>query len=202
MRPPGRSYATTQAAKTTLFAAGNEADVRKKRRRRLFSNGLSLCAFEEELHLVPIRAGQLELVAAIEREEILAIHVSAQALHPAQVHELTSALQRAAREVQQPPLLIGVDQEGGTLMAVPGTTRFPGNLALGAARSPELAQRAGLSQGYIAKLEPPTRAGQYKASHQTNPSLAVLTKLAEGLGMTVEHLLRVVRGSLRGRPQT
>jgi hypothetical protein len=27
-----------QAAKTTLFAAGNKADVRKKRRRRLFSN--------------------------------------------------------------------------------------------------------------------------------------------------------------------
>jgi hypothetical protein len=27
-----------QAAKTTLFAAGNEADVRKKRRRRLFAN--------------------------------------------------------------------------------------------------------------------------------------------------------------------
>jgi hypothetical protein len=34
----GRSYAARQAAKTTLFAAGNKADVRKKRRRRLFSN--------------------------------------------------------------------------------------------------------------------------------------------------------------------
>jgi len=34
----GRSDANRQAAKTTLFAAGNEADVRKKRRRRLFSN--------------------------------------------------------------------------------------------------------------------------------------------------------------------
>jgi hypothetical protein len=28
-RLPGRSYATVQAAKTTLFAAGNETDVRK-----------------------------------------------------------------------------------------------------------------------------------------------------------------------------
>jgi hypothetical protein len=28
----------TQAAKTTLFAAGNEADVREKRRRRLLAN--------------------------------------------------------------------------------------------------------------------------------------------------------------------
>jgi hypothetical protein len=37
---PGRSYALPQAAKTTLFAAGNKANVRKKRRRRLFSNEL------------------------------------------------------------------------------------------------------------------------------------------------------------------
>jgi hypothetical protein len=29
-----------QAAKTTLFVAGDEADVRKKRRRRVFSNEL------------------------------------------------------------------------------------------------------------------------------------------------------------------
>jgi hypothetical protein len=32
----GRSDATGQAAKTTFFAAGNEANVRKKRRRRFF----------------------------------------------------------------------------------------------------------------------------------------------------------------------
>ncbi len=57
----------------------------------------------------------------------------------------------------------------------------------------ELAQRAGLSQGYIAKLEPPNRPGEYKVSHQTNPSLAVLTQLAQGLGITVEHLLRESR---------
>ena len=59
----------------------------------------------------------------------------------------------------------------------------------------ELAQRAGLSQGYIAKLEPSNRPGQHKASHQTNPSLAVLTQLAAGLGITVEILLRESRRS-------
>jgi hypothetical protein len=32
----GRSYAIAQAAKTTLFAAGNEGDIRKNRRRRFF----------------------------------------------------------------------------------------------------------------------------------------------------------------------
>src|SRR5512147_354045 len=66
---------------------------------------------------------------------------------PTQILELTSALQRAARDACQPQLLIGVDQEGGTLLAVPGTTRFPGNLALGATRSPELAQQAGFALG-------------------------------------------------------
>jgi hypothetical protein len=32
MKSAGRSYAPRQAAKATPFAAGNEADVRKKRR--------------------------------------------------------------------------------------------------------------------------------------------------------------------------
>jgi hypothetical protein len=32
----GRSYALTQAAKTTLFAGGNEGDIRKKRRQATF----------------------------------------------------------------------------------------------------------------------------------------------------------------------
>jgi len=36
--PFGRSYAEIQAAKTTLFAAGNEANVRKNRLRRFFPN--------------------------------------------------------------------------------------------------------------------------------------------------------------------
>ena len=65
----------------------------------------------------------------------------------AQIRELTDAVQRAARDAGQPPLIVGVDQEGGTLMAVPGATRFPGNLALGATRSPELARRAGYAMG-------------------------------------------------------
>lgn len=66
---------------------------------------------------------------------------------PAQVHELTSALQAAARQAGQPPLLIGVDQEGGSLIAIPGTTPFPGNMALGATRSAELARKVGYAIG-------------------------------------------------------
>ena len=60
----------------------------------------------------------------------------------------------------------------------------------------DLALRAGVSQGYIAKLEPTNRPGQHKSSHQRNPSLQVLTQLAEGLEISVEHLLRESRRSL------
>lgn len=67
---------------------------------------------------------------------------------PAQVRALTSALQAAAAQAGMPPLLIGVDQEGGQLMAIDGgTTCFPGNLALGATRSPEFAFQMGGALG-------------------------------------------------------
>ena len=66
---------------------------------------------------------------------------------PRQVRELTTALQEAAAKSGQPPLLVGADQEGGQLLAIAGTTPFPGNMALGATRSPELARRAGFAVG-------------------------------------------------------
>ncbi len=67
---------------------------------------------------------------------------------PAQVRELTDALQRAARAAGQAPLLIATDQEGGQLAAMgAGTTQFAGNMALGAARDPELARRVGRAIG-------------------------------------------------------
>lgn len=66
---------------------------------------------------------------------------------PAQVRELAAALQ-VARPAGDPPLVIGLDQEGGQLQAVgEGATAWPGNLALGATRSPELAERAGRAIG-------------------------------------------------------
>ena len=66
---------------------------------------------------------------------------------PAQVRELSTQLQ-AARPVNDPPLVIGLDQEGGQLQAVgDGATAWPGNLAIGATRSPDLAARAGRAIG-------------------------------------------------------
>lgn len=68
--------------------------------------------------------------------------------NPAQVRTLTGALQRVAAASGQPPLLIAVDQEGGQLAAIGnGTTPFPGNMALGATGSTELAHRTGHAIG-------------------------------------------------------
>lgn len=67
--------------------------------------------------------------------------------NPAQVRELTASLQRAARASDRTPLLVAVDQETGTLFAIPETTPFPGNLALGATRDPLLAERMGFAVG-------------------------------------------------------
>lgn len=64
--------------------------------------------------------------------------------NPGQVKALTEALQSAAHEAGLPPLLIGVDQEGGQLLAIgEGTTPLPGNMALGATGSADLSRRAG-----------------------------------------------------------
>jgi len=67
---------------------------------------------------------------------------------PAQVRDLSAALQRAASDSGQPLLLIAADQEGGQLMAIgDGTTPFPGHMALGAAGSTELAYQTGYAIG-------------------------------------------------------
>jgi beta-N-acetylhexosaminidase len=65
----------------------------------------------------------------------------------ADLRGLTHALQRAAAESGQPPLLIAADQEGGQLIAVDQTTPFPGNMALGAAGSDKLAYKVGRAIG-------------------------------------------------------
>jgi beta-N-acetylhexosaminidase len=66
---------------------------------------------------------------------------------PAQIRSLTASLQKLAWELNLPPLLIATDQEGGQLMAVGDGTPLPGNMALGATRSPDLAFQAGIVLG-------------------------------------------------------
>ena len=64
---------------------------------------------------------------------------------PQQTAELTNELQRLAEATaRQIPLLIGIDQEGGWVIRLKeGATVLPGNMALGATNSTELAERAG-----------------------------------------------------------
>ncbi|HET9181061.1 MAG TPA: beta-N-acetylhexosaminidase [Candidatus Angelobacter sp.] len=66
---------------------------------------------------------------------------------PPQVRELTSALQQTAHDSGQPPVLIAADQEGGQLMAIGDGTPFPGNMALGATLSENLAYATGRALG-------------------------------------------------------
>ena len=64
---------------------------------------------------------------------------------PQQTAELTNELQRLAGATpHQIPLFIGIDQEGGWVIRLKeGATVLPGNMALGATGSTELAERAG-----------------------------------------------------------
>jgi beta-N-acetylhexosaminidase len=66
---------------------------------------------------------------------------------PEQLRELCAELQ-AARPAGYPPLVIGIDQEGGQLQALgEWSTGWPGNLALGATGSEALTRKAGRAIG-------------------------------------------------------
>lgn len=87
-----------------------------------------------------------EIIAALQtyRPGGLTLFRSLNIENPAQVRQLTDSLQRLVLDLGLPPLLIGADQEGGQLMAIgEGTTPLPGNMALGATGSDELARKAG-----------------------------------------------------------
>jgi beta-N-acetylhexosaminidase len=64
---------------------------------------------------------------------------------PGQVAELTSALQEA--NSSSLPLLIAVDQEGGQLIGLTGSTEFAGNMAIGAAGNVDLASEVAVAMG-------------------------------------------------------
>jgi beta-N-acetylhexosaminidase len=67
---------------------------------------------------------------------------------PAQVRVLTTTLQSAAAQAGHPRLLIATDQDGGQLVSMgKGITQFPGNMALGATRDPDLAHLVGRAIG-------------------------------------------------------
>jgi beta-N-acetylhexosaminidase len=87
-----------------------------------------------------------DILDAVKRGEITSFCLFAglSVANPTQLRDLCDRLYAAAREGNVPLPIIGMDQEGGQLMAVTeGVTELPGNMALGATRSPELAQKVG-----------------------------------------------------------
>lgn len=86
-----------------------------------------------------------DILAALERGLISSFCLFAYNVDsPQQVSDLTTSLRQAAERGGNPPPLIGIDQEGGQLIAVAnGATELPGNMALGATHSPALAEAAG-----------------------------------------------------------
>lgn len=101
---------------------------------------------QQLMHSFPGTEPPADILAAVERGEIGAFclfgHWNFASV--AQFRALTEALIDAAARGGFPPPLIGIDQEGGQLMAVgQPATELPGNMALGATRSPELAEQAG-----------------------------------------------------------
>jgi beta-N-acetylhexosaminidase len=64
---------------------------------------------------------------------------------PQQVAELTASLQEANSSPL--PLLIAIDQEGGQLIGLPGSTPYAGNMALGAIGDTDLAEGVAFAMG-------------------------------------------------------
>ncbi|MGH8871992.1 MAG: glycoside hydrolase family 3 protein [Acidimicrobiia bacterium] len=93
---------------------------------------------------------------------------------PEQVAELTAALQELNSSAL--PLLIAVDQEGGQLVGLPGSTPFAGNMALGATGDAGLARAvAGAMAGELAAIGINLDYAPVAdvASQPDNPSLGV-----------------------------
>lgn len=86
-----------------------------------------------------------DVLDGIKRGDITSICLFAYNVEsPQQVKEMVMTMRDAAQAGGQHPPIIGIDQEGGQLIAITGgATELPGNMALGATQSPELARKAG-----------------------------------------------------------
>ena len=100
-------------------------------------------------------AGILDAIGARSTSGVTLLFRARNVVSPEQLRTLTAALQ-AARPAGDPPLIIALDQEGGQLQAVGssldqgverGATAWPGNLAIAATGSVDLARRTGAAIG-------------------------------------------------------
>ena len=150
-----------------------------------------------------------EVLDAVRRGEIGAFCLfNFNVVSPAQLRALCLALYQAAEEGGYPPPIIGIDQEGGQLIAVAeGATELPGNMALGATRSPELAEAAGrvlgrelLAMGVNMNFAPaldinsnPNNPGIGIRSFGDNPELVSELGRATIRGMQAEGVLATAK---------
>jgi beta-N-acetylhexosaminidase len=95
------------------------------------------------------------------------------------------------------PLLIASDQEGGQLIALNGTTAFPGNMALGATGDPDLTERVGratatemLALGVNLNYAPIADLN----TNPANPSLGIRS-FGDDAGAVASHVAAYVRGT-------
>jgi beta-N-acetylhexosaminidase len=113
---------------------------------------------------------------------------------PEQVAELTSSLQELSSSPL--PLLIAVDQEGGQLLGLTGSTPFAGNMALGASGDTDLALEVAAAMG--GELRAVGINVNYApvadvASRPDNPSLGI-----RSFGEDPEAVARFTRAMVEG----
>lgn len=113
---------------------------------------------------------------------------------PEQVAELTSTLQELNSSPL--PLLIAVDQEGGQLIGLPGSTPFAGNMAIAATRDADLAGAVAVNMGdELAAVGINVNYAPVAdvATQPDNPSLGV-----RSFGEDPEEVARFVRAMVTG----
>lgn len=116
----------------------------------------------------------------------------------AQVRSVNAALHKeAADEGRTWPLLIGVDQEGGTVARVKAPlTEFPTYMTLGAARDPELARKVARASGQELRAVGFTMVFAPDADVTAGPSDPTIGSRSAGGDPAL--VANIVKGSLRG----
>lgn len=118
--------------------------------------------------------------------------------NPAQVAKLSNDLQKLALSTERKiPLFITVDQEGGKVARLKqGFTSFPGNMALGASRSKELAFQTGEQMGQELKAVGVNLNMAPVMDVNNNPQNPVIgvRSFSENPGLTADLGSEMIRG--------
>lgn len=116
---------------------------------------------------------------------------------PQQLATLTQTLHAAARDAGRPPLLIGIDQEGGTVARLrEGFTESPGAQALGTANDLELAEEVSAMLGREMRALGInwTYAPVVDLTHDiANPTVGTRSP-----GMDAQHVSRIISAEVQG----